>query len=110
MSLYNDPFESILRGNKVYEVRLNDEKRRNIKIGDSIEFKKVSGNEETICVQVVELRTYATFKDMYVDIPAPLLDCEGWSIERMLEETYDIYTKEQEKKWGTLAIKIRPIT
>ncbi len=29
-----------------------------------------------------------------------LLDCENDSLEEMLESTYKIYKKEQEKEWG----------
>ncbi len=35
------------------------------------------------------------------------MDCENDSLEEMLESTYKIYTKEQEKKWGTVAIGIK---
>jgi len=48
-------------------------------------------------VIVAELRTYPIFKEMYVDIPVRFFDCEGWSIRWMLEETYGIYTKEENK-------------
>jgi len=40
MKLSHQPFDSILHRQKVYEVRLNDEKRRNIKVEDIIAFKK----------------------------------------------------------------------
>jgi len=41
------------------------------------------------------------------DIPLRDFDCEGWSIQEMVDGTYEIYTPEQEKRWGTLAITIR---
>lgn len=46
---------------------------------------------------------------MYEQIDKKLLDCENDSLEEMLESTYKIYTKEQEKKWGTVAIGIKVI-
>jgi|SRR5690625_360179 len=106
MSLFTEPFYSIQNGKKMYEVRLNDEKRRKIKVGDCIEFVKIPNYDETLHVKVQELRTYATFKEMYKDIPFHLFDCEGWTLEEMIDGTFEIYTKEQERKWGTLAIKI----
>ncbi|MDY0407970.1 DUF3850 domain-containing protein [Paracerasibacillus soli] len=41
MSLYIAPFQSIKSGRKTVEVRLNDEKRRKVNIGDTIEFTKI---------------------------------------------------------------------
>ncbi|TSB47748.1 ASCH domain-containing protein [Alkalicoccobacillus porphyridii] len=110
MGLYETPFRSIQKTAKVFEVRLNDEKRRNIKVGDRIEFVLVPTKDELLEVEVLELREYPTFEDMYQDIPYDLFDCKGWTLEELVESTYEIYTKEQEKKWGALAIRIKVLT
>jgi len=44
---------------------------------------------------------------MYEDIPFKDLDCEGWTMEAMINRTYEIYSPKQEKEWGTLAITIK---
>ena len=106
MGLYSDYFQPITEGKKKVEVRLNDEKRRKIKEGDTIEFTKIPEQDETINVRVVELRHYHTFKEMYEDIPFEEFDCEGWTLEEMMDGTYEIYTPKQEKEWGVLAIKM----
>lgn len=108
MGLYNKPFQSILSGKKVYEVRLYDAKRQLIKRGDYIVFTNVT-TEETMTVKVMEINRYESFKAMYEQIDKKLLDCENDSLEEMLESTYKIYTKEQEQKWGTVAIRIEVI-
>ncbi|HLR68673.1 MAG TPA: ASCH domain-containing protein [Virgibacillus sp.] len=107
MGLYSDYFPAIKKGKKTIEVRLNDEKRRKIKVGDIIEFIKVPQQDDKLKVEVVNLRRYATFKAMYTDISLIDVDCEGWTIKEMIDGTYDIYTPEQEEKWGTLAITIK---
>jgi len=107
MGIYNNYFNSIKEGKKTVEVRLNDEKRRKINVGDSIKFLKLPNKNETLYVQVTALRNYDTFKAMYKDIPFNAFDCEGWTMEEMLDSTYEIYTLEQEKQWGTLAITIQ---
>ncbi len=107
MGLYEEYFESIKKGKKKVEVRLNDAKRRKIKVGDLIEFIMVPNQNETLTVQVTELRTYNTFREMYQDISFKDFDCEGWTMEDMIEGTYEIYTPEQETEWGTLAITIK---
>lgn len=108
MGLYNEPFQSIQSGKKVFEVRLYDKKRQNIQIEDEIEFANLK-TKETICVKVKELKCYKTFEEMYKDIDKGLMDCANWSLEEMLASTYEIYTKEQEQKWGTVAIGIAVI-
>lgn len=107
MGLYGEYFESIKNGKKKVEVRLNDPKRRVMKVGDLIEFIKVPHQNETLTVQVTELRSYETFKEMYQNISFQDFDCDGWTMEEMIAGTYEIYTPEQEKEWGTLAITIK---
>lgn len=108
MGLYNKPFQSIQSGKKVYEVRLYDAKRQLIKRGNHIVFTNLT-TEETMTVKVMEIKRYESFKAMYEQIDKKLLDCENDSLEEMLESTYKIYTKKQEQKWGTVAIRIEVI-
>lgn len=39
MRLHPEPFEKIKNGTKIIEMRLNDEKRQKVQIGDKIEFE-----------------------------------------------------------------------
>ena len=107
MGLYGEYFQSIIDGKKKVEVRLNDEKRREIQVGDYIEFVKVPEQDETLIVKVSELRSFDTFKEMYQTIPFHEFDCEGWTMDEMIHGTYEIYTPDQEKQWGALAITIK---
>lgn len=106
MALHEAYFDSIKKRGKKVEVRLNDAKRRKIKVGDLIEFISVPNQVNTLTVRVTELRKYNTFKEMYQNIPFKDFDCDGWTMDDMINGTYDIYTPEQEKEWGTLAITI----
>ncbi|MFE8700812.1 ASCH domain-containing protein [Cytobacillus sp. FJAT-54145] len=107
MGLYGEYFDSIKEGKKKVEVRLNDQKRRMIKVGDTIEFIKVPEKDETMRVQVTDLKIYDTFQAMYEEIPFQDFDCEGWTMKEMVDGTYEIYSPEQESEWGTLAITIK---
>ena len=107
MSLFDEPFEAIKHKRKNVEVRLNDEKRRKIKIGDSILFQRVSNPNESLEVRVLDLKVFSTFEEMYTAIPFADFDCVNWVMEDMLRETYEVYTKDQEREWGTLAITIK---
>ncbi|QWG29028.1 ASCH domain-containing protein [Bacillus mycoides] len=108
MGLYNEPFQSIYSGKKVFEVRLYDKKRQQIKHGDEIVFTNLM-TAETIIVKVTEVKRYESFKEMHEQIDEKLFDRENVSLEEMLESTYKIYTKEQEKEWGTVAIGVEVI-
>jgi ASC-1-like (ASCH) protein len=107
MGLYGEYFKSIKEDKKKIEVRLNDEKRRTIKVGDTIGFIKVPEQDETLQIEVTKLKIYDTFQAMYEDIPFQDFDCEDFTLQEMVDGTYEIYTPEQEKGWGTLAITIK---
>ncbi|UCZ52165.1 ASCH domain-containing protein [Bacillus shivajii] len=109
MKLLDQPFKSMKEGRKTVEVRLNDDKRRKLKVGDEIEFVIIPKLNESLFVEILELHTYSSFKEMYSDIPAEAYDAKGKSIQEMVESTYTIYTREQERKWGTLAITVNVI-
>lgn len=109
MGLYESPIQSIKSGRKTVEVRLYDEKRRKIKRGDTIKFTKLPDKSETLLVEVLGLQQYGSFKEMYESIPSKAFDCEGQPLNEMIESTYEVYSPEQEKEWGTLAITIKLI-
>ena len=47
MKLNRDPFEKIKSGSKTIEMRLFDEKRQRISVGDFIEFSSAEKNTDT---------------------------------------------------------------
>jgi ASC-1-like (ASCH) protein len=63
MSLYEQPFNNILCGSKTIEIRLNDEKRRKVIVGDYIVFSRLPEQVEKLKVQVVELHKYPNSKN-----------------------------------------------
>jgi ASC-1-like (ASCH) protein len=107
MGLYAQPFEAIQAGRKRYEIRLHDEKRQRIAIGDTIAFTRLPDGAGPLRVEVIGLRRYPTFEDLYKDIPLADIDCEGWTMPDLLASTYTIYTLDQEARYGALAIEIK---
>lgn len=55
MKLQSEYFEFIKEGTKRIEIRLNDEKRRKIKLGDTIEFVKEPEKAKRLKVKVIGL-------------------------------------------------------
>ncbi len=99
------PFDKIKEGKKNIEVRLYDEKRQEIKIGDVIEFKREPEQIETVKAEVIGLFNYKTFTDLANDFSADYFGHPDR--EDLLKSIYTFYTKEQEEKYTVLGIKIK---
>lgn len=65
MRLQEEPFENIVKGVKKIEYRLNDEKRKELRIGDTITFYKRPLEQESITVIITDLKYYDNLLDMY---------------------------------------------
>lgn len=109
MSLLEDPFNKIKDKTKFIEVRLNDEKRQKVNIGDTIVFSKLPTKEEQITVEVIDKYKCKTFEELYNKYDFSLFGCEEYTINQMINETYEIYSKEQEELYGVLGIAIKLI-
>lgn len=105
MKLFPEPFGQIMSGSKTIEIRLNDEKRQMVKVGDTITFHNTD-NVESLRVEVLELLRFDTFRQLYESLSSKAFGCAGKSMEWMLDETHKIYTPEREKKYGALGIRI----
>ena len=60
LNLWPNPFKMIKLGIKTIEMRLNDEKRSLIKIGDFIEFENKDTHEKITC-EVINIYKYSSF-------------------------------------------------
>lgn len=101
MKLKEGPFERIKNGKKTIEFRLYDEKRRKVKIGDKIEFSKLPDLHEKILVDVLYIYRDETFENLFKKIYK-----DEEEIERKTKLMYQFYSKEQEKEYGVVGIKI----
>ncbi len=109
MKLWRDAFNHIADGSKTIELRLNDEKRQKILVGDSIVFNCTVSND-TITAKVKELHKFADFKELYENLP---LDKCGYSKDELQtahhSDMEQYYSKEQIKKYGALGIELYEI-
>ena len=102
MKLNKDPFERIKNGTKTIEFRLYDEKRRKVKIGDKIEFSKLPDLQEKILVDVLDLYTEPSFEELFEKLYE-----DKELAKQKANAMYEIYSPENEKKYGVLGIKIK---
>ncbi len=108
MKLNNEPFECIKNGTKTIELRLNDEKRKLLTVGDYIEFTNKVTNEKLL-VEVIDLFKYNSFEELYKHFNKIEM---GYSIneEANPKDMENYYSKEEQEKYGVLGIKIKKLT
>ena len=102
-------YNFILNGTKRIEIRLFDEKRQQIKIGDTIKFLKEPDLNESFNVKVIGLLRYNNFEDMFKDFDISILSDKSLSKEELISELERFYTKEKQDKYGVLGIRIELI-
>ena len=104
MKLQPNPFFQIKNGQKTIEVRLNDEKRQQLKVGDEIEFSLATNPDEKIKTEILELIHFSTFTELF---DAYQTEDFGVTSKEDLMKVYEYYTKEDELKYGVLGIKLK---
>jgi ASC-1-like (ASCH) protein len=103
MKLQPKPFEQIKNGTKVIEMRLNDEKRQRLLVEDTIDFLLAENLNEKVGAKIVGLEVFKTFKNLCDAFPPASYGASS-SDEYISMSKY--YSKEDEEKYGVLAIKI----
>lgn len=106
MKLQPKYYEYILNGTKRIEIRLFDEKRQQIKIGDEICFFKEPNLDEAFNAKVMGLLRYNSFEDMFKDFDISILADKSMTKEELIDVLEEFYTKEKQNKYGVLGIRI----
>ena len=99
-------YNYILNGTKRIEIRLYDEKRQKVKLGDTIRFLKEPDYKDSFEVKVTGLLRYNTFEDMFKDFDSSILADKTITKEKLLNILEEFYTKEKQKEYGVLGIRI----
>lgn len=110
MNLHDGPFDMIRSGEKIYELRLWDEKRRNIKVGDEILFARSRGGDDSMRCLVLGLHLFSSFTELYAALP--LLKCGYTEEDIATSDPADMdvyYSKEKQASYGVVAIEIKVI-
>ena len=107
MNLTPAPMQEIRTGNKTIELRLNDEKRKLISVGDTIKFINTEDSNDTLRVKVVDLFLFSSFAELYDNLP--LLNC-GYNEDNINTASPDdmemYYSREKQNKYGVVGIEI----
>ncbi len=106
MKLKEQYFNCIKNGSKKYEIRLNDEKRKLIKVGDFIEFQKEPELKDKIIVKVEELLYFNNFNELLNTIDISLLAPSNVSKEDLNNDLNRFYPIDKQEQFGVLAINL----
>ena len=109
MKLQPEYYNFILNGTKRIEIRLNDEKRQQIRIGDTIKFLKEPGLNEFFEAKVIGLLKYNTFEEMFKDFDISILSDKSMTKDQLIKVLEQFYPKEKQNKYGVLGIRIELI-
>ena len=109
MKLQPKYYNYILKGTKRIEIRLFDEKRQQIKLGDTIKFLKEPELTESFKAKVVGLLRYNSFQEMFKDFDIAILADKEMTKEDLLHVLEEFYSKEKQNQYGVLGIRIELI-
>ena len=107
MNLTPAPMQEIRTGNKTIELRLNDEKRKQISVGDTIKLINTEDSNDILRVKVADLFLFSLFAEVYDNLP--LLNC-GYNENNINTASPDdmemYYSREKQNKYGVVGIEI----
>ena len=102
-------FDYINNGTKRIELRLYDEKRKKIAIGDTLIFQKEPELKTTMKAKVIGLLRYNTFEELFEDFDIEMLADKSMTKQQLLSVLEEFYTPEKQKQYGVVGIRIEKI-
>ena len=106
MKLKAYPFRKIQNVSKTIELRLNDEKRQQVQVGDFIEFTQIDDASQRLTVRVTALHHFNSFAELYAALSKEKLGYEH--TETSDPDHMDVYyPREKQEKYGVLGIELR---
>ena len=110
MKLNPAPYAAIKTGKKNIELRLNDEKRQLVKVGDTITFSNTAIPDLKLYTKVKALHHAPSFIELFAAIPLSVCGFNpDLSVEEAANEMRHYYSEEEEIKYGALGIEVELI-
>ena len=107
LNLHPQPFALIADGRKTIELRLCDEKRSQIQVGDTLVFTHSDDSTQTLTAKVTALHRFPDFAALYAALP---LDKCGYLPEELPtaspEDMNLYYSAEKQAIYGVVGIEI----
>ena len=105
MKLASNPFNSVKAGTKTIEMRLYDEKRRTVNVGDTIHFTN-RDTGESVTAEVLNLHIFNSFEEMYNAFDKVSIGYKEGEIANPIDMR-QFYSDEDIKKYKVVGIEIK---
>ena len=99
-----DIYDNVKHGTKNVEVRVNDEKRRKLHVGDKLIFLKRPEEIEKIEATVTSLDYYKNFQELVKHYDIERLYLKEYTKDMFLDLLSQFYSEEEQKEYGVVAI------
>lgn len=107
MRLSAKPFKKLAGGSKKVELRLYDEKRKQLRVGDTITFFSTNDPNSSIQTRITGLYLFDSFEELYKNIPIEDLGYDEEELPQASPNDMDAYyTPEEQAKYGVIAIRL----
>lgn len=110
MRLRREPFDKIQSGEKTIELRLFDEKRQDLEVGDEIVFSCVESEDDFFKAKIISLHVFDSFAELYKKLP--LLKC-GYTSENLhaasSKDMNRYYSIDEQEKYGVVGIELEAL-
>ena len=108
MNLHPHPFFMIASGEKTIELRLLDEKRKLISVGDTLIFTNSNDTKSTISCVVEKLHIFANFEELYQYLPLDKCGYLPKELSNASAKDMEIYySPEKQMRYGVVGIEIK---
>ena len=104
MKLFESDFDNLKSGKKKREYRLNDDKRKQVRIGDTIKFLKLPNLDEEFVVDVNNIEVFDNWYDCYSKYYDDDFKDRYDSVEAVVR---GYYTKEESEENGCVVFTIK---
>lgn len=107
MRLQASPFEMIASGVKTIELRLFDEKRQQLAVGDHIRFINATDEAQVLRCKILALHRFDSFSALYASLPLQKCGYTEEEIPTARPEDMELYySKEEQSHYGVVGIEI----
>lgn len=107
MRLAPEPFSRIAAGTKTIELRLYDEKRQQLQIGDTIRFTCTEDAEMTVTCLVKKLHRFPDFDTLYASLPLTACGYDATTLDTASPRDMEAYYSPAEQaRYGVVGIEL----
>ncbi len=105
LHLKDEIFDLVKYGSKNIEIRLYDEKRKKLNVGDTLIFYKNEDESKKVIAEVEELNIFDNIEELVNNYDLRNMYFENSSKEELISIFNEIYSKDKQEEYKVVAIK-----